>query len=49
MATNRHSCAVNISMVVSLTQIVCVLYLAYAISCHFSANKMASFIPYPDD
>ena len=32
MATNRHSCAVNVSILLSLVQILCILYLAYAIT-----------------
>ena len=41
MATNRHSCAVNVSILLSLLQILCILYLAYAItfSSTFKSNE----------
>ena len=43
MATNRHSCAVNVSILLSLVQIMCIVYLAYAITfntSNSSADKM---------
>ena len=32
MATNKHSCAIKVSILLSLLQIGCLLYLAYAVA-----------------
>lgn len=37
MATNKHSCAVNLSMIISLLQIVYLLFIGYSVS--FMTNR----------
>jgi len=45
MATNRHSCAVNVSILLSLVQIMCILYLAYAITFNTTNNSIETVAP----